>query len=171
MDKEKLLELYPEYTSVLGPYKRTDGRKHIVLNNSNASKGTKGKTKTISYPKALKEIEIGKRLLDNETIDHHDRNFNNDDSSNLVIKKQSIHAFEDALRVEVAPVKCAWHECSVVFIPTKAQRNKQSSGPNGLPAGPFCSNICKGKYGASVQNGADPLTRKEIIKKYYKIEK
>lgn len=29
MNKEKLLELYPDYTTVLGPYTRPDGRKHM----------------------------------------------------------------------------------------------------------------------------------------------
>ena len=53
LDKEKLLELYPSYDSVLGPYDRDDGRKHVVLNNSSLPTGAKGKLKTISYPKAL----------------------------------------------------------------------------------------------------------------------
>jgi hypothetical protein len=70
--------MYPPYTTVLGPYKRPDGRQHIVLNNSSASKGTKGKTKTISYPKAIMEVHLNRRLSDNEEVDHVDGNKLND---------------------------------------------------------------------------------------------
>lgn len=82
MNKEKLLELYKPYTSVLGPYTRKDGRKHIVLNNSFAPKGAIAKTKTISYPKALMESTLGRRLTSNEEVDHKDNNKLNDASNN-----------------------------------------------------------------------------------------
>ena len=171
LNKEKLLQLYSDYTSVLGPYSRPDGRKHIVLNNNNLPTGSKGKTKTISYPKALKEVEIGRRLNENETVDHNDRNFNNNRGTNLNIKNRSEHSTLDALRVEVLPVKCALLECNNVFIPTKSQRNKQSSGLNGFPAGPFYSKSCRGKYGASVQNGGEKIERSNIEKIYYRKDK
>ena len=32
--KAKLLLLYPDFDKVTGPYPRKDGRKHVVLNNS-----------------------------------------------------------------------------------------------------------------------------------------
>ena len=134
MNKEKLLELYPGYTSVLGPYIRPDGRKHIVLNNSNASKGTKGKTKTISYPKALKEIELERKLEPNETIDHHDRDFTNNDPKNLKVKSRSTHASEDALRVKVNNVTCP--QCGSSFTPSVNQRNINNT-ENKIIAGPF----------------------------------
>jgi hypothetical protein len=165
MNKDKLLELYPEYTSVLGPYKRADGRQHIVLNNSRASKGTKGKTKTISYPKALKEIELNRRLTDNETVDHNDRNFDNNDLGNLLVKDRSIHASEDALRVEVEEVSCIG--CGKIFIPTKAQIDSRNKNK----AGPFCSNVCSGRYGASVSRGGEKVNRDDIVKHYDRLEK
>lgn len=165
MDKETLLELYPGYTSVLGPYTRPDGRKHVVLNNSIASKGTKGKTKTISYPKALVEISLKARLKDDETVDHHDRDFTNDDLDNLKVKVRSLHASEDALRVEVDEVSCMG--CGFVFIPSKSQieaRNKNK-------AGPFCSRACSGRYGTLIQSGDKRIARDEITKHYYRAEK
>jgi hypothetical protein len=161
LDNNKLLELYPNYTSVLGPYKRKDGRKHVVLNNSNASKGTRGKTKTISYPKALIEAKIGKRLEENQTIDHHDRNFLNDDENNLKIKDRSTHSSEDALRVQVDLVNCPI--CNKSFEPNQNQRNKKLT-----VAGPFCSKQCSGKYGTLVQNEKVKLERIKINKRYYK---
>lgn len=164
MDKEKLLGLYPGYTSVLGPYIRPDGRKHVVLNNSNASRGTKGKTKTISYPKALKEVELNKKLNPNETVDHHDRNFANDDLNNLKVKSRNIHASEDALRVKVEDVVCP--QCQKTFTPSVSQRYLDVN-----VAGPFCSNICTGRYGASIRSGKPTMKRNEVKKTYFRIEK
>lgn len=89
---EDLLKLYPKYDSVLGPYKRKDGRKHIVLNDSSAAKGEKGKTKTISYPKAIMECRLGRRLLKDETVDHDDDDFTNNSKKNLQIMSRSNNA-------------------------------------------------------------------------------
>ncbi len=97
MDKEKLLELYPGYTSVLGPYARLDGRKHIVLNNANAAKGTDRKTKTVSYPKALLEIKLGRVLVGDETTDHIDKNKFNDSLDNLQVLSHADNARKSAL--------------------------------------------------------------------------
>lgn len=163
LNKEKLLDLYPEYNSVLGPYKRKDNRQHIVLNNSKASKGTKGKTKTISYPKALVESNIGRKLLPNETIDHNDRDFTNDSENNLIIKDKSQHSSLDALRVRVEPIDCPI--CLKSFVPTVHQRNSNSG------AGPFCSKSCAGTYSGFLSNGLKPIKRTELVKEYYRINK
>ena len=168
MNKEKLLELYPDYTSVLGPYTRPDGRKHIVLNNSNASKGTKGKTKTISYPKALKEIELERKLNHDETVDHHDRDFTNDNNDNLKVKIRSLHASEDALRVKVEDVTCP--QCGISFTPSLNQRNRNKT-ENRIIAGPFCSKQCSGLYGTNIQKGMTPFARTEVKKSYYRLDK
>lgn len=169
LDKVKLLELYPAYDSVLGPYLRPDGRKHIVLNNSSLSKGIKGKTKTISYPKAIVESNIGRTLLPNETIDHDDRDKMNNSSENLIIRDRSIHASLDAIKVQVEPVSCV--QCGFKFEPSKAQRNSQALNGGPEPAGPFCSRRCSGIYGANVQNGGEKLERQEIKKMYYREDK
>ncbi len=167
LDKKTLLGLYPEYTSVLGPYFRPDGRQHVILNNAKAPKGTKDKTKTISYPKALKEIELKEKLKPDETVDHHDRDFTNNKLSNLKVKPLSTHVSEDALRISVKPVTCPI--CLTLFTPSVNQRNKQHATKE--QAGPFCSKICAGKYGAKVQNGGVVLDRTPIEKTYYRIDK
>ena len=165
LDKDRLLDLYSGYTSVLGPYDRPDGRKHVVLNNANASKGTKGKLKTISFPKALVEAKIGRQLLPNETIDHDDRDKTNDDLNNLIIRDKSLHAKLDAFRVRTENVNCIW--CNKSFPPSKNQRNKQSCSESGFPAGPFCSKSCIGKYTADLNKGGDKLGRVMVEKEYY----
>lgn len=165
MDKKTLLGLYPRYTSVLGPYLRPDGRQHIVLNNSAASKGTKGKTKTISYPKALKEIETKKLLEKNETVDHHNRDYTDDKVNNLNTLNRSKHSSLDAIRVGVTPSICP--ECNNEFLPSRTQASSWSAGK----AGPFCSRSCSGSYGAKVQNGGDRILRSDIEKVYFQLEK
>lgn len=165
LDKNKLLKLYPQYTSVLGPYKRSDGRKHIVLNNCSLPNGTKGKTKTISYPKALVESNLGRTLLPNETIDHHDRDKTNDDLNNLKIKNRSEHSSIDNIRVKVEPIECP--QCGNTFTPTRHQITTRAESK----AGPFCSRKCSGKYGKGVQNGDSPMDRNKIQKTYYQLNK
>lgn len=165
LDKNKLLELYPNYTNVLGPYDRKDGRKHIVLNNSTAPKGTRGKTKTISYPKALSEVQLGKRLDTNETVDHHDRNFLNDDIDNLKIKDRATHASEDAIRLYVEPVCCP--VCDSVFTPNKNQiknHHRQSSGP-------YCSDKCLKIFKQKTIIEKKLMPKTVLNKSYFRISK
>lgn len=92
IDISKILLLYPSFNSVLGPYLRKDGRKHIVLNNTALKTGNKNKIKTISYPKALMEIQLGRKLLKDETVDHIDENKSNDDLNNLQILSRADNA-------------------------------------------------------------------------------
>ena len=166
MDNEKLLKLYPDYTKVHGPYSRGDGRKHIVLNNTNLPKGSPGKLRTVSYPKALKEIELGRVLGPDETVDHNDRNFNNNDSNNMIVRDRSEHSSLDATRVEVEKVFCI--VCDTYFEPTKDQINTRADNH----AGPFCSRQCSGMYGSAIQNSRVDKTDREVISKsYYKVEK
>lgn len=165
LDKEKLLELYPGYTSVLGPYLRKDGRKHVVLNNKDLPKSAKNKTKTISYPKALVEVREGRKLVDNETADHRDRDFTNDDLNNLDILDRKKHASLDSLRVKVEKVNCVG--CGKEIALTKNQHNTRST----FKAGPFCSKSCSGKYGKSVQMTGETKERAKITKTYFRMDK
>ena len=165
LDKDRLLGLYPGYTGVLGPYKRPDDRQHVILTNKLLPKGTPGKNKTISLPKAIVESTNGVRLATNQTVDHNDRNKLNDNINNLVVRDRSEHASLDALRVEVSPVQCA--NCGTTFTPSRNQTTARSMSK----AGPFCSKSCTGHYGASVQNGSERLERKEIIKTTYRKDK
>lgn len=164
LNKEKLLEIYKPYTSVLGPYKRKDGRMHVVLNDSDKQKSDKTKTKTISYPKALVESNIGKILEPGETIDHNDRDFTNNSRKNLIIRKLKDHIQLDALRVDPFPVNCLM--CDFEFIPSKDQINNKPHA-----TGPFCSRNCSGKYGSFVQNGGTRVERSGITKDYFKLNK
>jgi hypothetical protein len=161
LDTSKLLELYPEYDKLNGPYIRKDGRKHIVLNNSSLPKGSENKLKTISYPKALVEIREGRRLNKDETVDHDDQDFTNDELSNLIIRDRVDHCKLDARRRKEIHGNCIW--CGNGLILTRSQLDGRSVGP-------FCSKKCSGKYGVSVQRGGNQLERIVIRSEYYNLK-
>lgn len=165
LDKDRLLSLYPFYDSVSDPCTRKDGRKTITLSCSSNFGGEKVKSTTVSYPKALVESIRGERLKPNETIDHRDRNFTNDDPGNLIIKDRSIHCAEDALRVYVEDAFCII--CSKTFTPTRNQITKRAESK----PGPFCSKECAGFYNASFGKIEKKEERLKIEKYYYQRDK
>jgi hypothetical protein len=106
-----------------------------------------GRRRTVSYPKWLLEVQLGRKLDPNmETVDHIDSNFNNNSLENLRIMPRDEHSADDTRRVEMAKFKCAWcdneFERSPRLIRDKAKNNK---------AGPFCSRKCAGKYSRMLQ--------------------
>ena len=139
IDKIKLLELYTDYASVLGPYMRKDGRKHLVLNNNNLPSKDKNKRKTLSYPKALMEIHSGRRLAGEETVDHIDGNFTNDNINNLQILSRKENALKSSPKLIIEGI-CIY--CGKIFVLSKEQRNSRSK----KSIGPFCTKSCSGKY-------------------------
>jgi hypothetical protein len=148
--------------TVYGPYIAKDGRKRVVIVERDLT--TKLFTKrTMSYPKLIAEILLDGDVWPDDTVDHIDRNYENDDVFNLRVLPRDQHASKDALRVKVEKVKCKY--CTNEFTPSKNQRNNINN------AGPFCSNVCSGKYGTDIQKGLPLLGRTEIKKKYYRIEK
>lgn len=72
---------------VYGPYKRKDGRQVVILKTP----GSKKDHQTISYPKYLVECHLSRHLNPDETIDHIDGNFNNNELSNLRVVSRSEH--------------------------------------------------------------------------------
>lgn len=132
---------YADQFTVHGPYTRPDGRQIVVVVEKN------GKRRTVSYPKWLMEIQMGRKLDPNlETVDHWDTNINNNDISNLKIVPRDEHSANDTRRVKLVKFNCLWcnkeFERSPRLIRDKAKKNK---------AGPFCSRGCAGKYSRMLQ--------------------
>lgn len=127
---------------VYGPYKRkTDGRQIVIIKEDD------GTSRTVSYPKWLLELQLGRRLdPDLETVDHWDSNKDNNDLDNLRIVPREEHSANDTRRVKPVKFKCAWckeeFERSPRLVRDKARKNK---------AGPFCSRACAGKYSRKLQ--------------------
>jgi hypothetical protein len=152
--------VYNEY-KVYGPYKRKeDGREHVILVKY---VDREKKSLTVSFPKYKMELHLGRYLSDDETIDHDDGDFTNNDISNLKIMSRVGNASKGAIKVEVQDSLCKW--CSAVFKPSRQQRYARVENR----AGPFCSKSCSGKYGASVQNGGEILGRDKITSRRFSV--
>ena len=126
---------------VHGPYKRKDGRQIVIIVENN------GHRRTVSYPKWLMELQMGRKLDPNlETVDHIDSNFDNNDLDNLRIVPRDQHSADDTRRVKQVKFTCAWcdkeFERSPRLVRDKSKKNK---------AGPFCSRGCAGKYSRMLQ--------------------
>jgi len=126
---------------VFGPYKRKDGRQIVIVVERN------GKRRTVSYPKWILELQLGRKLDPNlETVDHIDSDIDNNDLKNLRIVPRDQHSADDTRRVKKVKFECAWcgkdFERSPRLIRDKAKKGK---------AGPFCSRNCAGKYSRQLQ--------------------
>lgn len=151
---------YKDNFKIFGPYARKeDGRSIVIVIDRN------GKRRTVSYPKWIMECQIGRQLGPDETIDHWDSNFKNNDLSNLRIMPRDEHSAEDTRRVKSVKFNCAWcdkeFERSPRLIRDKAKKNK---------AGPFCSRGCAGKYSRMLQLKLIKRfdSQKAIDSEYYK---
>lgn len=148
---------------VHGPYKRRDGRQIVIVVETN------GKRRTVSYPKWLMELQMGRKLDPNlETVDHIDSNIDNNDINNLRIMPRDQHSADDTRRVKPVKFTCAWcdkeFERSPRLVRDKSKKNK---------AGPFCSRACAGKYSRMLQLklidkfDAQPAVDSEYYKQKY----
>lgn len=148
-----------ERWKVYGPYTAKDGRQRVVI----VEKCRDGTTikETRSYPKYLAEERLAIMLEPDETVDHLDYNPLNNDPENIRIVTRKDHCKRDATHAHVEPVSCAW--CGNSFTPSVSQRNARP----GI-AGPFCGPSCRGKYGKSIQEGAEALDYTKVEKTYYK---
>lgn len=152
---------------VYGPYKRKDGRSHVIVYYDDGDHPTTGSRRTVSYPKFLVEQHLGRKLdPDAETVDHIDGDFTNNDLSNLRIIPRSQHASEDARRANDVEVVCVW--CGKSFVvPGRRVGHRHLK-----KAGPFCTKSCSGKYGAAIQNGRiAPIPPVKVERSYSKMEK
>jgi hypothetical protein len=145
---------------VYGPYTRADGRQHVILYD--------GKNRrTMSYPKWLTEQRLGLTLKKEDTVDHVDRDVRNNRSDNLAVLERSVHASLDVTRVHRVSVKCIWCKQKFEVRPSQANRYTKLG-----KAGPFCSKICSGRYGAYVQQGGERFADRKLLEvKYFKMNK
>ncbi len=135
--------MYENYR-IYGPYTAKDGRLRIIGVDSNNVKHT------ISYPKYLMELHLGRYLDEKEQVDHIDGNPLNNTMSNLQIKTLGEHQILDAWRNEDVLVHCKY--CGKPFIIGGNKmhcRNRKDRYQSGY----FCSRQCSGKYGKKIQLG------------------
>lgn len=156
--RRKVLQLYPEFHTVYGPYLRKDGRKVVILYD-----GRKRSARQLAKVKV--ECKIGRRLKPGEEVDHKDGDVTNDKFSNLQVLYKKKHLQLDCLRRTSVFATCA--HCSIEFELKPTQTCTRAL----TKAGPFCSKRCVGKYGASVSHGNKTLKRqKHALPSYYKLK-
>lgn len=134
MDTVTIRNLYGD-CEIFGPYTREDGRKHVVLFNSKTDFRV-----TVSYPKLLLEIKIGRRLVEPETCDHIDGNFSNDSLDNLRVLNRADNAARSAKPAKVVELECLY--CGSQFTQLLRVLNRKNK-PN---AGKLCSKQCAGLF-------------------------
>lgn len=145
---------------IYGPYINYKGREFVIVVEKN------GKKKTISYPKYLMEVHLGRKLdPDKETVDHWDSDKYNNDISNLRLMKRDEHSANDTRRVLPAKLQCSWCDKEFERSP-RVVRDKHRKGVGGA----FCSRSCAGKYARSIQLGVmEKLPPPpKVESKYYK---
>jgi hypothetical protein len=121
--------------------------------------------KTVSYPKYLVECELGRYLEDDETVDHIDGDFTNNDFANLQVLSRKEHVSLDVKRLKTQRFECPL--CSDSFELKGSKLYNAAGNRKQGKAGPFCSRTCAGKYGAEVQNERMKRLSVSKIKKSY----
>lgn len=121
------LALYSEYKKIYGPYTRADGRKIVILYDGN-------KRTARQYAKLILEVKLGRRLVGDETVDHIDGDFTNDDPANL----RAIPLRENAGQASAkAPVIVSCGYCGEDFALSKDQRSRRAANKS-----KYCSRKC-----------------------------
>lgn len=120
---------------IYGPYKRKDGRMHMVIVNDNKTKTT------ISYPKYIMQQYLGRSLTDDETVDHIDGNVLNNDISNFQILSRAENALKSAKWAKYLKLTCKY--CGKQFERREVIHKRNLSVRK--IDGPFCSKQCVGK--------------------------
>lgn len=134
--------MYDRY-KISKPYLRKDNRLMCVVITPD------GKKTSISYPKYIMELKLGRHLEKNETVDHIDGNPLNNSFDNLRVMDRGQHCKEDVKRNKDVEVTCTW--CRKLFIikgSTLHYRNRKDRNQSGY----FCYRKCSGIYGAEIQN-------------------
>ena len=123
---------------VYGPYKRADGRKHVIIINDDGSRYTQ------SYPRYLMEQSLGRKLAETETVDHINEDFTDDRIENLQLLSLAANAAKAMLSRPALTYSFICPVCN--NRATKLLRNVTGNLKKGKK-GPFCSRQCAGKAG------------------------
>ncbi len=146
-------------TKMYGPYVGPDGRKRIQIVHDD------GRHQIKSYPKYLLEQKIGRELEGDETCDHIDEDFTNDDPNNLQVLTRIQNATKAML---FRPVEMYSFNCPVCKTYTSKPMSQVRHNWNLGKSGPVCSKSCAGLVGKNLTVHEttyefDPITKEVIV--------
>lgn len=125
-----------ENCKIYWPYTRKDWRKIVIIIDSWIKR-------TISYPKYLMELYLWRKLTEEETVDHIDCDFNNNDISNLRVIDRISHSYDDVIRRHVRAVCLFCWSNFDLTVHQKSRYNWKTWVYNA--SWPFCSKSCAWK--------------------------
>jgi hypothetical protein len=128
---------------IYGPYTRKDGRQHVCVIWPDASRST------VSFPKYMMETYLGRYLLPEETIDHIDRDVQNNAINNLRILSRKEHVALDISRIKEQNFVCPVCEKTFILSGNKVSRLLTQRSRGKSKTGPYCGKPCAGK-GSSI---------------------
>lgn len=130
---------------VYGPYIHSTGqlkgRRYVNIVRHDGSRTT------MLYSRYIMEQHVGRELYYDETVDHIDEDFTNDDISNLAILTRAENAGKSSrLRQSIE-----WHEFICPYCKCIAKKNARHVRHNRKlgKKGPFCGRQCAGKWSMS----------------------
>lgn len=120
---------------VYGPYRRKDGRTHVIHYDTQTKK-----RRTQSYPRYLMEEYLGRELLPEEQVDH----INDDPTDDRIENFQLLtHTENNRKSAHTETVLKGCPVCGRVFeMPMRTFRANQLVQKK---QGPYCSKQCAGK--------------------------
>lgn len=123
---------------IYGPYKRRDGRSHIIVINDHGARYTQ------SYPRYLMEQHLNRRLEDWEEVDH----INDDVSDNRIENLQLLTKAEN-IRKSIIPAELITFICPECGKKaTKSAAIVRHNQGTYNRKGPYCSRNCAGRANA-----------------------
>lgn len=124
---------------IYGPYKRKDKRSHVIAFKSQLMRYT------ISYPKYLMELHLGRYLRVNEDVHHKDGNVENNVLENLEIVNRGVHQRKHSQKFDFITLDCVGCGKEISLDPIQ-HRNLESNRRNKGSYGPYCSKHCMGVF-------------------------
>jgi hypothetical protein len=129
---------------VYGPYKRADGRQHVIHYDNE----TKSRT-TQSYPRYLMELHLGRKLEEYEHVDHINEDPTDDRVENYQLTSQQENNRKNSKhRRDTGQFYPRWYEFVCPCCGKNAKKLYHYYLNNNVrqgKAGPYCSRSCAGK--------------------------
>lgn len=127
-------------TTVYGPYRRKDGRQHVIHYDAVTQS-----RRTQSYPRYLMEQHLGRELDSWEHVDHINGDSSDDRIENFQLLTQSANNAK-AIKETGREAETYVFSCPVCGVKTKVElRRVMHNQVKQGKSGPYCSRSCAGK--------------------------